>query len=356
MRLGGNLGLLVSLAGFSLCETLPAQTLLTLPEDSPRAVAAQRIGMTDVTIVYHRPFVKGRKVWGGLVPYDQVWRAGANENTTIESTGPLLIEGQALPKGVYGLHMIPGTDQWTVIFSKQAGAWGSFSYDRKEDALRVTVKPETGEFHEALAYDFDDLKFDSAVARLRWEKLAVPIRISAPKDAMIEDLRSQLRGGVQYNWIGWDEAAEFSLQAKADFEQGLKWADTSIQNEERFENLMTKSRLLEALNRTPEATKAHDRALEVGNPLQLYQYARRLMVQDKKPEDAFAVFRIIVKREPASLAGHLAQGRLYSAAGNFDGAIKEIKAAQTLPGISEGQVKVLDPVVKRLENHEDINK
>jgi hypothetical protein len=356
MHLRCNLVLFVSLTGLSLDKALPAQTLLTLPEDSPRAVAAQRIGMTDVTIVYHRPFVKGRKVWGGLVPYGQVWRAGANENTTIEFGGPVSIEGQPLAKGLYGLHMIPDTDKWTVIFSKQAGAWGSFSYDQKEDAMRVTVKPETGELHDALAYDFDDLKFDSAVARLHWEKLAVPFRISVSKEAMIENLRSQLRGGVQYNWIGWDEAAEFSLQAKTGLEDGLKWADTSIQNEERFENLMTKSNLLVALNRTPEATKAHDRALEVGNPLQLYQYGRRLMVQEKKPEDAFAVFRIIVKRAPDSLAGHLSQGRLYSAAGNFDGAIKEIKAAQAMPGISDGQVKVLDPVVKRLENHEDINK
>src|SRR5215469_6477145 len=119
MTLRGNLGLLVSLAGLSLSEALPAQTLLTLPEDSPRAVAAQRIGMTDVTIVYHRPFVKGRKVWGGRVPYGQVWRAGANENTTIEFGGPVSIEGQPLAKGLYGLHMMPGTDEWTVIFSKQ---------------------------------------------------------------------------------------------------------------------------------------------------------------------------------------------------------------------------------------------
>src|SRR5215472_5573141 len=119
MNLRGNLGLLVSLAGLSLCATLPAQTLLTLPEDSPRAVAAQRIGMTDVTIVYHRPFVKGRKIWDGLVPYGQVWRAGADENTTFETTGPVMVEGQPLAKGIYGLHMIPTAESWTVIFSKQ---------------------------------------------------------------------------------------------------------------------------------------------------------------------------------------------------------------------------------------------
>jgi tetratricopeptide (TPR) repeat protein len=335
---------------------MPAQTVLTLPEDSPRAVAAQRVGVTDVTIVYHRPFVKGRKIWDGLVPYGQVWRAGANENTTIEFSGPVLVEGKPLEKGIYGLHMMPGPDDWTVIFSKQAGDWGSFTYNQKDDALRVAVKPAPGEFHEALAYDFDDLKTDSAVARLHWEKLSVPFRVSVSDESIMDNLRSQLRGGVQYSWAGFDEAAQFSLNRKADLEQGLKWADSSTQSEERFENLMTKGEILTALNRGGEATKAQQRAMEVGNPLQLYQYARKLMVQDKKPEDAFVVFRTIVKRSPDSLAGHLAQARLYSAAANFDGAVKEMKAAQAIPGNSEAQVKILEPVVKRLENHEDINK
>jgi hypothetical protein len=214
MNIRCKLGFLVSLAGLSLPCSLPAQTLLTLPEDSPRAIAAERIGMTDVTIVYHRPFVKGRKVWGGLVPYGQVWRAGANENTTIEFGGPVMVEGQPLAKGIYGLHMIPTPDDWTVIFSRESGAWGSFSYDQKEDALRVTVKPQPGELHEALAYDFDDLKFDSAVARLHWEKLTVPFRVAVAKDAMIDNLRSQLRGGVQYNWMGFDEAAALALKRR----------------------------------------------------------------------------------------------------------------------------------------------
>ncbi len=352
MRIRRNLGIFACLGALPLS----AQTLLTLPEDSPRAVAAQRIGMTDVTIVYHRPFVKGRKIWGGLAPYGQVWRAGANENTTIEFSTPVLVEGHPLAKGVYGLHMIPNAEEWTVIFSKSAGDWGSFAYDQKEDALRVNVKPQAGEFHESLSYDFDNLKWDSAVARLNWEKVVVPFGVSVAHDVMIQNLRDQLRGGVQYNWVGWDEAAQFSLQTKTDLEQGLKWANTSIQNEERFENLITKSRLLEAMNRAPEAAQAHARALDVASPLQLYQFARGLQLRDKKPEEAFTVFRLIVKRAPDSLAGHMAQGRLDSAAGNFDGALKEVKAAQGLPGNSDQQVKALGPLIKRLENKEDINK
>ncbi|HEY1496668.1 MAG TPA: DUF2911 domain-containing protein, partial [Candidatus Solibacter sp.] len=121
---------------------LPAQSLvMSLPRQSQRATVSQRVALTDITIVYHRPLVGGRKVWGGMVPYGQVWRAGANENTTIEFSDPVTVEGQPLAKGIYGLHMLPTADSWTVIFSKTAGAWGSFSYEQKEDALRVTVKP-----------------------------------------------------------------------------------------------------------------------------------------------------------------------------------------------------------------------
>ena len=119
-----------------------AQSDLNLPEVSQLAVKKQRIGLTDITITYHRPLVNGRKIWGGLVPMDKVWRAGANENTTIEFSDPVSVEGKPLPKGIYGLHMIPSADSWTVIFSKMSRAWGSYTYKKDEDALRVKVKPQ----------------------------------------------------------------------------------------------------------------------------------------------------------------------------------------------------------------------
>ncbi len=163
MRICRYLGICTA---FAAGVSLPAQTFLSLPEESQRAAAMQRIGLTDVTIAYHRPLVKGRKVWGGLVPYGQVWRAGANENTTIQFSDAVSVEGRSLAGGIYGLHMSPGPDEWTVIFSKAAGDWGSFAYDQKEDALRVTVKPQPAEFHEALAYDFDGLEGGSR----RWPR------------------------------------------------------------------------------------------------------------------------------------------------------------------------------------------
>src|SRR6202166_3255277 len=135
---------------FGAASRSNSQTDLDLPLASQAAQVKQRIAVTDITITYHRPLVNGRKIWGGLVPFGQVWRAGANDNTTIEFSTPVSIEGKPLPQGKYGLHMIPNPDTWTIIFSKMAVAWGSFTYNQGEDALRVNVKPRPIEMEEAL--------------------------------------------------------------------------------------------------------------------------------------------------------------------------------------------------------------
>src|SRR3954469_16817796 len=150
--------MLASFASFS-----PAQSLvLDLPRASQGAKVSQRVGITDIAISYHRPLVNDRKVWDGLVPYGKVWRAGANENTTITFSDPVTIEGKALDKGTYGLHMIPTAGEWTVIFSKNSTSWGALTYDQAEDALRVNVKPHAAEMHNALTYDFDQVTPTSA--------------------------------------------------------------------------------------------------------------------------------------------------------------------------------------------------
>jgi len=288
-----------------------AQSLLTLPEDSQLAAVSQRVGLTDITVRYHRPLVKGRKVWGGLVPYGQVWRAGANENTTIEFSTPVTVEGQPLAKGIYGLHMIPGTDEWSIIFSKNSSSWGSFSYNKDEDALRVTVKP-------------------------------------------LASLRNELRGGKQYVWEGPAEAAQYCAQHSVALEEGLKWANQSIAVEERMENLMLKAQLLKALNRATEASAAKDRALGIGNVTQVYFYGRQLQAQGQQAE-AMDIFRLTVKRFPDHWMAHMATARLDSSAGDFAGALKEVKTVQGMD-IPEVQKPNLANLVKRLENKEDINK
>jgi hypothetical protein len=332
-----------------------AQSLvMSLPRQSQRAVTGQRVALTDITITYHRPLVGGRKVWGapGIAPFGQVWRAGANENTTFEISDPVMIEGQRLGKGIYGLHMIPGEDSATLIFSRNATSWGSFTYDQKEDALRVTVKPAAAEMREELTYEIGSVKPDSAVVTLRWEKVAVPFTVKADTEATLANIRNQLRNTAQYTWAGFDDAATYCADTRINLEEALTWADRSIQIEERFENLMTKGKILEQLNRPTEVAVARSRAMEIGNAQQLYFQGRQLQIAHKKDE-ALAIYRMVAKRFPNHWLGHLAQARAHVADGDFTGAIKEVRASQT---VAPAPQKVpLDNLVKRLENREDIN-
>src|SRR5271154_5255551 len=218
----------VLLAGVSRA-TLGQSFVLDLPDPSQKAEISQRIGLTDITIAYHRPLVKDRKVWGGLVPYGKVWRAGANINTTITFSDPVTIDGHALDKGTYGLHMIPNADEWTIIFSKNATSWGSFTYDQAEDALRVTVKPKASDMHNALTYDFDQLQPDSAVVVLEWVKGAAPFKVSVAVGEVVQaSLKKQLRSHAQYTWLSGDDAAKYLLAEKIALDQALAYANDSI--------------------------------------------------------------------------------------------------------------------------------
>jgi hypothetical protein len=333
-----------------------AQTvMLDLPLQSQHAIVTQRIGITDITVNYHRPLVNGRQVWGKLVPYGDVWRAGANENTTVTFTDPVTIEGQPLDKGTYGLHMIPTENQWTVIFSKMSTAWGSFSYKQDEDALRVTVKPQTAEFHDALTYDFDDVKPDSTVVTLRWEKVAVPFKVGVKVNDILEaSLHQQLRGLNQYYWESWDDVATYFLTTKTNLDEALKDEDHSIQAEERYDNLMNKSRILEAMNRKDDAAVALNKALEKASAQQLYFYGRQLQ-SEKKQEEAFALYRSNAEKFPDYWTSHVGLARVYSGQGDFDKAVKEMQAALT--GVPDNANKSnLEGYVKRLQSKDDINR
>jgi hypothetical protein len=343
------------LAGFCQAQTATSETLmLDLPRASQHAVVTQRIGITDITINYHRPLANGRQIWGKVVPYGQVWRAGANENTTITVSDPVTIEGQALEKGTYGLHMIPGESQWTIIFSKNSGSWGSFTYKQDEDALRVNVKPQPAEMHDALAYDFDDLKADSAVVTLRWEKVAVPFKVAVNvNETVVASLRRQMHGLNQYYWEGWDDAAGYLLANKIDLDEALKDEDQSIQVEERYDNLMSKSKILEAMGRKQDADMFRTKALDMANPLQLYVYGRQLQ-GDKKQDEALVIYRSNAKKFPDYWTSHLGMARVYSAQGDFDNAVKEVKLS--LAGAPDANKTALQGYVKRLEAKEDINR
>jgi len=349
------LGGVLFVAGVSHAQTATGETLmLNLPRASQHALVSQRIGITDITINYHRPLANRRQVWGKLVPYGQVWRAGTNENTIITFSNPVTIKDQSLDKGTYGLHMIPAETEWTIIFSKNSTAWGSFTYKQDEDALRVKVKPQTGEMHDALAYDFDDVKADAAVVTMRWEKVAVPFKVHVNvNDIVTASIHQQIHGMNQYYWEGPDDAAQYFLVNKINLDEALKYEDLSIQNEERYDNLMNKSKVLEAMGRKQDADWYRAKALDKANALQLYVYGRQLQ-GEKKQDEALAIYQSTAKKFPDYWTTHLGMARVYSAKGDFDNAVKEVKLS--LKDAPDANKNALEAYSKRLEAKDDINK
>jgi tetratricopeptide (TPR) repeat protein len=324
------------------------------PDASQKASVAQTIGVTDVAVSYHRPLVNKREVWGKLVPYDLPWRAGANENTTITFSTPVTIEGTPRAAGTYGLHMIPGKETWTVALSKNSTSWGSYSYDQKEDALRVTVKPHESSFREALTYEFDDVKSDSAVLELQWEKLAVPLKIGADTKALtMESFRNQLRTVPGFSWEGYQTAADWAADNDQDLEQATKWVDQSIQQEARFENWQTKSKILKKQGKTAEADKAMATAVSLATPLQRHFYARQLLGQ-KKVDEALAIFKSNAEKNPNFWVARAGLARGYVAKGDYASALKALKEALPLAPDANSKSQ-LETLIKRVEAKQDIN-
>src|SRR5260221_6771173 len=221
-------------------------TPLRVPDASPEASASQTVGVTDIKLSYHRPAVNKRKVWGELVPWNEVWRAGANQNTTISFSSDVAVGGQKLAAGTYGLHMLPTEKDWTVIFSRMADAWGSFSYNPKEDAARITVTPQPADFQERLGYSFDDPTDTSVQAVMRWEmmKVVFPITVDTPQ-VVVASLRRELRGLPRFFWQGWNQAAAYCLRNNVNLDEALEWSNQSVATAETFTNLRTKAGLLE---------------------------------------------------------------------------------------------------------------
>ena len=287
---------LLSLSAFS-------QAPLTLPEVSQRADVSQRIGLTDITIVYHSPYVNGRKIWGDLVPYGKVWRAGANENTTITFSDDVKIDGNPLAAGTYGLHMIPNEDEWVIIFSKDHTSWGSFFYKQDEDALRVKVKPQSRDFQEWLDYTFTDRAATSANVTLSWEKMKVSFPVSVDVNAVtLRHIRQELRNTPGFTWHGWEEAAHYCIENKIDYDEALKWINISIQANENYTNVAAKAQLLTLMGNTTEAAEARKKVMGLletasENDVNLYGYE---LMNEKDLPTALDVFKMNVKKHPDS--------------------------------------------------------
>jgi hypothetical protein len=220
-----------------------AQQQLNLPRASQKASIMQRVGLTDMTITYSRPGVKGRKVWGTLVPYDQVWRTGANEATTIAFSNDVMVNGQKLAAGTYSLHTIPAqSGDWTLIFNKVADQWGSFNYDQTKDALRVKATPSSGSFHEWFTFEVPDVTADSARVVMAWENVSVPFTVSTnTTQNVLSNLRSAVGSAKPDDWQTPYRGAQFAFQSNTALDEGSRWLDQSIKANENINNLWLKA-------------------------------------------------------------------------------------------------------------------
>ncbi|MFN7996537.1 MAG: DUF2911 domain-containing protein [Bryobacteraceae bacterium] len=320
--------------------------------NNQKAAVTQFIGPVRVTIEYSSPAVHGPdgkdrrgQIWGKLVPYGLTdlgfgngkpapWRAGANENTVFEVSDNVSVEGKPLPAGRYGLHMIAGAEEWTVVFSRDANAWGSFYYEPDHDALRVTVKPHKHEYREWLTYEFTTRRPAESVAELQWEELAVPwtIKVENIDDLYISKIKENLTNVQGFGWRGWVAASQFCVAQNTHLEQALEWAEIAVSKpfigEANFNTLSNKAQVLEKLGRTEEAKQAMDQAIHhrSATPIDLHQYGRKLL-GEKKNQEALEVFRLSNERNGDQWPVHVGLARGYAANGNSKQALEHARKA-----------------------------
>ena len=234
---------------------LPVTAQLTIPRVSPAASVSQTVGTTKITIDYHRPGVKGRVIWGSLVPFDKPWRMGANEATTISFSDPVKIEGTEVPAGKYSLFAIPGRDKWTLIINKDPEQFGAFGYDPSKDQVRVAVSPVAAPHNEWMRFTIDPVGTNAAVVALEWEKLRVPTRVDVDVAKIVwKDVDQAMTSTF-------DQSAQWALETNERLDQGLVWINESIARGENIFNLWTKARLLQKLGRSREAVPVMQQSL-----------------------------------------------------------------------------------------------
>jgi len=264
MRVRHSLLLAAALTA-SATLAVPARADFKTPRASQNAGVTQTIGTTDLAVKYCRPGVKGRKIWGDLVPYDKPWRTGANEVTTFSTTDDITVEGQPLPAGTYGLVTIPGADQWTIVFSKQKDMWGAFTYDPKQDQLRVTVKPQPTEMHEWMLFTFDYTTADACELALRWEKLRVPVKIHVDVNGkVLGDARAAVAAAKPDDWRTPYRAASFANDNDLSPADAATWAAAALKVKENFATVSLMAKLAKKAGNTKEAIERMTKAIALG--------------------------------------------------------------------------------------------
>lgn len=360
---------------------LSAQVTLPPSGNNQKSEVTQYIGaLAHVTIAYSSPDVTGPNgqdrtgsIWGQLVPYGLTdlgfgirtpspWRAGANENTTIAFSHDMLVQGKAIKAGTYGLHIIvEETGPWTLIFSNNTTAWGSFFYKPEEDALRVEATPEDNELHEWLTYEFIDRQPESTTVAMMWEKKKLPFKIEVQNitDLYVDNLRKELQSSKGFNYLAWVGAASYCAQNDVNLEEALTWADAAISapfiGQENFTTLQTKATILDKLGRAEESEAILTKAINhpTCSSFQVHNMGRQLIAQGQK-DKALKIFKLNYERFEKAWPTEVGMARGLSAVGKYAEAAEHAKlAVEQAP--DDLNRNFLKQAVEKLEKGEDIN-
>ncbi len=361
------------LAGMVSASTTNAQMTLPPGGANQRSEVSQYMGLVKVTINYSSPDVAGREIWGKLVPYGLAnlnfgksteqnpspWRAGANENTTISFSHDVQIEGKPLKAGTYGLHMIPGPEDWVVIFSNNASSWGSYSYVPTEDALRVNVKSKVcDEFNEFLTFDFVNRLQNACTARLKWEKMQIPFGIAVPNgdELYIQKIREEMSGPKSFNWLNVVSVANFCASKKLNLDEALGWVQSLIdRNVKYFPIYNAKGAVLVAMGKQADADATMKEAINLPDATvgQIVGYGRSL-IGAKREKESMPVFELALKRYPTNSTAMMGMSRGYSATGDSKKALKFAQDALKVEMTPNGKAAI-QVMIKKLEKGEPIN-
>jgi len=338
---------LIAVAALLTAAGALAQPAIPMPDVSQRASVGQTIGITDIEIKYHRPSVNKRHIWGGLVPYDVIWRAGANEPTLISFSTPVKVEGQDVPAGSYSLYFIPGQQQWTLVLNKFTGGWGTYSYDQSEDAVRVKVAPQPAEMQEQLGYTFDSPAAGSVIAAMRWEKVRVPVKIEVDVPATVkQSIASTLRSGKHWDNNAWLAAARFAMR-QGDPDAALSYVNHSLDLGVTSSNLRMKAAILEKKGDAKGAAALRDRAALLYTDSEAMYVATGTLAGQKKYDESIASANAWIAahaQSPEVWRAYTAIGDAYAAKGDKAKAREYFDKAMPLAHDQAERVEVQDSI------------
>jgi tetratricopeptide (TPR) repeat protein len=323
----------ITLSIFTICLFLTSQIQaqfenpVKLPAASPKAKVHQQVGVTDIAISYHRPLVKGREIFGKLIPYDKVWRTGADENTIIKFSTDVTIDNKLIKAGTYGLHTIPNKNNWTIILNSETKAWGSYFYDKSKDVIRFNATPKNSDHQEAMSFSFKNIKTDGITVELNWAKTSVSFDVNMDSKHLVnENIKSQLNSLPWWGWTGLFNAAQYNLNNNVYLEDALNWVNRSVQNNRNYNNLVLKANILEKLGKTKEANGLRNQALTIGTVSEL-QRAAFSKFRTKDFKGGLEILKNVLKNSPNNYQSYTAMAWGHEQAKDNKSATKMYKKA-----------------------------